>query len=185
MAIHSSLYYLVSSLPSANTNLPKNTFYGLSPTGLGRGGQLIDYEGHNFWDTEIWMFPVVNLIDSDWAKSLLDYRFNKLKAAKDYANQTGFRGTRYPWESAYTGVEATQPCCPEVALFQHHITGDISFAVRNYLAATLDLEWIKDKGCEMADEIAKFWASRVKFNQESGFYDIEGIFMIKWSFYKF
>lgn len=41
---------------------------------------------------------------------------------------------RFPWESAFTGYETTQPCCPEVAKYQHHITADVSFAIRQYLA---------------------------------------------------
>lgn len=39
------MYYLLSSLPSENTNQPQETFYGLSPGGLARGGLLMDYQG--------------------------------------------------------------------------------------------------------------------------------------------
>lgn len=95
-AIYSSLFYLTSNLPSLNSNLPNRQFYGLSPTGLGRGGRdLNDYEGHNFWDTEIFMLPPASLINSKWAKDLLHYRFIMLNAAKDYANASGYRGARY------------------------------------------------------------------------------------------
>lgn len=95
LAIHSSLYYLTSSLPSQNTNLPLEMFYGLSPTGLGRGGSnLNDYEGHNFWDTETWMLPAITLIEPKWTEKLLHYRFSKLAAARDYAIATGFKGAR-------------------------------------------------------------------------------------------
>lgn len=95
LAIHSSLYYLTSSLPSQNTNLPLEMFYGLSPTGLGRGGSnLNDYEGHNFWDTETWMLPAITLIEPKWTEKLLHYRFSKLAAARDNAIATGFKGAR-------------------------------------------------------------------------------------------
>lgn len=48
-AVYASIFYLVSSLPSNQTNIPSNAFYGLSPTGLGRGGtNLDDYEGKNY-----------------------------------------------------------------------------------------------------------------------------------------
>lgn len=56
-------------------------------------------------------------------------------------------GCRFPWESAYTGVEVTQPCCPEVAEFEQHITGCISFAARQYLATTRDEDWLKVTEC--------------------------------------
>lgn len=45
--IYASIFYLVSSLPSNNTNLPADEFYGISPTGLGRGETFDDYEGSN------------------------------------------------------------------------------------------------------------------------------------------
>jgi len=49
---------------------------------------------------------------------------------------------RFPWESAATGVEVTPDCCPETRKYQLHITGDISFAARQYLAATNDINWL-------------------------------------------
>jgi protein-glucosylgalactosylhydroxylysine glucosidase len=94
-AIISSVFYLTSSLPSLITNSPQHPFYGLSPTGLGRGGSdLDDYEGHNFWDTEMFMMPPAALIKPKWAKQLLHYRFMMLNAAKDYAEANGYQGVR-------------------------------------------------------------------------------------------
>lgn len=83
-------------MPSFKTNHPTVDYYGLSPTGLGRGGvDLLDYEGHSFWDTEIWMFPVVMQMDPRWARQLLNYRYRMLDAARDHANKTGYLGARY------------------------------------------------------------------------------------------
>lgn len=94
-AIHGSIYFLISSLPSLRTNQHLNNFYGLSPTGLGRGGtNLLDYEGHSFWDTEIWMLPVISIIEPSWSRDLLHYRYLMLNAARDYANSTGYQGAR-------------------------------------------------------------------------------------------
>lgn len=86
---------MASSLPSPNTNLNKSLYYGLSPTGLARGVLDDDYEGHNFWDTEIWMFPIVVQLNENWGLDLLDYRFNHLNAALYNANITGYKGARY------------------------------------------------------------------------------------------
>ena len=94
-SIHASIYGIVSALPSLISYQESNTFYGLSPNGLGRGGtDLTDYEGHNFWDTEIWMQPVVLLIEPMWSQQLLHYRYEKLSVAKDYAKETGYKGAR-------------------------------------------------------------------------------------------
>lgn len=55
---------------------------------------LIIFLGHNFWDTEIWMFPVILLLRPDLAEILLQYRASKKIAAKDLAAEIGCRGIR-------------------------------------------------------------------------------------------
>jgi protein-glucosylgalactosylhydroxylysine glucosidase len=166
----------VCNLPSIHTNIPQHPFYGLSPTGLGRGGcDLNDYEGHNFWDTEIFMFPSIILMNHKWAQSLIHYRYMMLNAARDYAKTTGYEGARFPWESAATGYETVQPGYEYIGEYQHHITGDISFAMQQYYAMTNDLEWFKREGCKMAAEIAKFWESRVKYDEKFDCYNINHV----------
>ena len=174
--IHASVFYLISNLPSENTNQPKDQFYGLSPSGIGKGGVLYaEYQGHSFWDTEMWMHPPVLLLNPAWSEDILSYRYHVRKAAADNAKNTGYQGYRYPWESAYTGREVTPDCCPEVVEFQHHVMADIAFAFRSHLAATHDLEWLKTVGCDVAWNTAKFWESRVKFNETTKRYDIRNV----------
>lgn len=171
--IHAAVFYLISNLPSVNTNQPNDPFYGLSPGGLGKGGVLyMEYQGHSFWDTEIWMHPPILLLNPQWSKDILSYRYNVRKAAADNAKNTGYKGYRYPWESGFTGSEVTPECCPEVVEYQHHIISDIAFAVRSHLAATHDVEWFKTIGCDIAWNTAKFWESRVQYNETTKFYDI-------------
>ncbi|CAF4456403.1 unnamed protein product, partial [Adineta steineri] len=80
---------------------------------------------------------------------------------------------RFPWESARTGVDVTPDCCPEVRLYQMHITGDIAFAARQYVAATGDQNWLKsERGGDLIYETARFWASRVTYNPTRDQYDI-------------
>ncbi|XP_059058126.1 protein-glucosylgalactosylhydroxylysine glucosidase isoform X1 [Achroia grisella] len=169
-------YYYLSSLPSQHTYHPPGKYYGLSPTGLARGGSLLDdYEGHNFWDTEFWMFPSILLLYPRYAHDLLQYRLDMAYVAAELAKITGNKGYRFPWESAYTGTEVTQPCCPEIAEFEQHITGCISYAARQYLATTRDEEWLKQGGCSIVTHIADFWASRAVINFNTGLYDIERV----------
>ncbi|XP_077296184.1 protein-glucosylgalactosylhydroxylysine glucosidase-like [Arctopsyche grandis] len=168
-------YFLLSSLPSLNSNQPTGRFYGLSPGGLSRGGYLKDYQGHSFWDTETWMFPAVLTLQPELAKRLLDYRTGNSEAAADLAELSGHEGIRFSWESAFTGAEVTPDCCPEVVDFEHHITGCIAFAARQYISMTGDKQWLNSSGCSMISKIADFWASRAEFNVETGFYDIKGV----------
>ncbi|GBP81987.1 Protein-glucosylgalactosylhydroxylysine glucosidase [Eumeta japonica] len=165
-------YYLLSSLPSVQSAQAPAPYYGLSPTGLARGGSFEDYEGHNFWDTEMWMFPPILLLHPQQARTLLGYRLRTAPVAAALARLTGNKGYRFPWESAYTGLEVTQPCCPEVAEFEQHVTGCVAFAARQYLAVTRDEDWLKSGGCALVTNVADFWASRAALNYSSGLYDI-------------
>ncbi|KAJ2953896.1 hypothetical protein O0L34_g1527 [Tuta absoluta] len=168
-------YYFLSSLPADESNQPSDRFYGLSPTGLARGGTFDDYEGHNFWDTEMWMFPSILLLYPQYANKLLQYRLDTAYVAEELAKKTGNKGYRFPWESAFTGVEVTQPCCPEVAEYQQHISADIAFAARQYLAMTRDEDWLEHGGCNIVTHIADFWASRAVMNYTTGTYDIPNV----------
>ncbi|XP_039493003.1 protein-glucosylgalactosylhydroxylysine glucosidase [Drosophila santomea] len=165
--VNAGIFYIVSSLPSLRTNQKNEPFYGLSPTGLGRGDLEADYQGHNFWDTEIWMLPVVTLFGLDYAKEVLGYRSRKLEAAKNHANATGYKGARFPWESAYTGSEVTNPCCPEVAEQEIHISPDISFALQRFFAQSNDSEWTCDTAWPITAEVADFLVSRATCDDSS------------------
>ena len=72
--------------------------------------------------------------------SLLVYRWSRLAPAMDYAASTGWAGARFPWESAWTGGEVCPDFAADVRDYQHHVTGDISFAIRQYLAMTGDVD---------------------------------------------
>lgn len=50
----------------------------IPPMGLSLQG----YNGHIFWDTELWMYPPMLLLNQDIARSMLDYRFDRLPAAR-------------------------------------------------------------------------------------------------------
>jgi len=171
--MHSSLFYLISNLPSEESNQPNGQFYGLSPGGLPKGAEGKDYQGHSFWDTEIWMHPPLLLLNPKWSEEILSYRYIARKAAEDHATNTTYKGYRYPWESGFTGREVTPLWAWEVIEFQHHISADIAFAYRSHLAATHDLDWWKKYGCDIAYNTAKFWESRVAFNESTKFYDIK------------
>ena len=64
---------------------------------------LQDYHGRIFWDQDTWMFPPIGLLHIDLGRIILGSRLRTHDAAVQYANMTGFKGARYPWESAFTG----------------------------------------------------------------------------------
>lgn len=96
-------------------------------------------------------------------------------SAEKLAKDSGYRGVRYPWESAATGIEVIQPGYEYLAKSQQHITADISFGLRNYFSLTHDVAFMKSEGCELASSIAEFWESRVSHNESTASYDINHV----------
>lgn len=129
----------------------------LSPMGLSGLG----YNGHVFWDTDVWMMPPLLLLHPEIAESLVDYRFNRLEAARKNAFSHGYKGAMFPWESALTGAEET-PVWALSGPFEHHITGCVAFAAWNYYCVTQDKEWLRTKGWPIIEATADFWLSRVE-----------------------
>lgn len=141
----------------------------IPPMGLSLQG----YNGHIFWDTELWMYPPMLLLNQDIARSMLDYRFDRLPAARKKALAYGYRGAMFPWESDDSGEEAT-PTHALTGPFEHHITADIGIACWNYYCVTRDMCWLQREGYPLLKEIADFWTSRVTRNQD-GSYSIHNV----------
>ncbi len=147
----------------------KGTAYSLSPMGLSGLG----YNGHVFWDTELWMYPPLLMLQPEIAKSLLEYRFERLEAAKQNAFAHGYDGAMYPWESADEGSEDT-PVWALTGPFQHHITGCVAWAHWKYYQVTKDKDWLESRGYPILKEAADFWTSRVERNGP-GRYEIKNV----------
>ncbi|MEN9571566.1 MAG: hypothetical protein RL172_2797 [Bacteroidota bacterium] len=160
--IHSMIYHLYSFVREGNSNSP-------SPMGLSGLG----YNGHVFWDTELWMFPALLQLQPAMAKSMVEYRYERLEAAKRNAYGKGYKGAMYPWESAETGVEET-PVWALSGPFEHHITACVAIAAWNYYCVTQDKTWLKEKGWPILKNTADFWASRVERNGTNQ-YDIKNV----------
>ena len=145
------------------------TGYSLSPMGLSGLG----YNGHVFWDTELWMYPPLLLLQPEIAKSILEYRFKRLGAAKQNAFSHGYQGAMFPWESSDEGSEDT-PVWALTGPFQHHITGCVGWAFWKYYQVTKDKQWLRDRGYPVLKEVADFWASRVE-RKGPGRYEINNV----------
>jgi len=160
--VHSMLYHLYSFVREGASNSP-------SPMGLSGLG----YNGHVFWDTELWMFPALLQLHPEIAKSMVEYRYERLEAAKLNAFGKGYKGAMYPWESAASGVEET-PVWALSGPFEHHITACVGIAAWNYYCVTQDKNWLQEKGWPILKNTADFWASRVERNGPNQ-YDIKNV----------
>jgi trehalose/maltose hydrolase-like predicted phosphorylase len=147
----------------------EGTALSLSPMGLSGLG----YNGHVFWDTELWMYPPLLALQPGIARSLLEYRYQRLEAAKQNAFSHGYRGAMFPWESSDEGSEDT-PVWALTGPFQHHITGCVGWAFWKYYQATQDKIWLRDRGYPVLKEVADFWTSRVE-RKGPGKYEINNV----------
>ncbi|MGF1669018.1 MAG: glycoside hydrolase family 65 protein, partial [Balneolaceae bacterium] len=135
----------------------EGTSLSLSPMGLSGLG----YNGHVFWDTEIWMYPPFLMLQPDIAKSIIEYRYERLEQAKMKAFSHGFDGAMYPWESDDVGQEST-PVWALTGPFQHHITAVVGIGVWNYYRVSQDKTWLQEKGYPVLEAVADYWISRVE-----------------------
>ncbi len=143
----------------------------MSPSPMGLSG--LGYNGHVFWDTELWMYPALLLMHPELGRTLVEYRFQRLEAAKRNAFGKGYKGAMFPWESAGTGVEET-PVWALSGPFEHHITACVAIAAWNYYCVSQDKTWLRERGWPILSATANFWASRVERNGP-GKYDIKNV----------
>jgi kojibiose phosphorylase len=126
------------------------------------------YRGHAFWDTEVFMLPFFIYTQPETARALLLYRYHTLDGARQNARETGFRGARYAWESADTGVEETPKWTIDGAHRiwmgeeEIHITSAVAYGLVAYVAATGDHDLMTRFGAEILFETSRFWADRLE-----------------------
>lgn len=124
------------------------------------------YEGHYFWDTEIYIFPFFLYTNPEIAKSLLEYRYSILDHARERARTLSRKGALYAWRTI--GGEETSAYYP-AGTAQYHINADIVHALKRYVNATEDMDFVLEKGAEMLFESARFWVDLGDFISGKGF----------------
>jgi alpha,alpha-trehalose phosphorylase len=112
------------------------------------------YEGHYFWDTEIYVLPFLIYTSPQIARNLLIFRYKMLLQARARARELGHRGATYPWRTI-SGEEASAYYAAGTA--QYHINADIMYAMRKYVQATGDEMFLRKYGAEMLVETARLW----------------------------
>ncbi len=112
------------------------------------------YEGHYFWDTEIYLMPFLTYTSPRIARNLLTFRYRMLDRARARAKLLGHRGALFPWRTI-NGEEASAYYAAGTA--QYHINADIMYALRKYVEATGDEKFLRDYGAEMLVETARLW----------------------------
>jgi alpha,alpha-trehalose phosphorylase len=114
------------------------------------------YEGHYFWDTEIYLLPFLVYTSPQIARNILRVRYEMLDQARARARELNHRGAAFPWRTI-SGEEASAYYAAGTA--QYHINADIAYALRKYVNATGDQRFLCDCGAEILVETARFWLS--------------------------
>ncbi len=145
--INTALKYAVYQLNSSGGESDQIQIAAKGISGVG-------YEGHYFWDTEIYMLPYFILNHPEKAKNILMYRYHHLESSRQEARHLGVdRGVKIPWRTI-NGLE-TSPYYPAGSA-QIHINSDIAYAIRMYFNATLDVDFMRTAGFELLIETAVF-----------------------------
>lgn len=149
--IDASYFYLMSSASEfAPVSIPP---YGLSDADA--------YEGHCFWDTESFMFMTPLFCAPNVARSMLDYRFERIDAAKYNARINGYLGIQFPWQSGSSGCEVTVPDSGQAGgAGEQHVNLDIALAFDAFARMSGDIEFIREKAWPIMRGVSEWIETR-------------------------
>lgn len=149
--IRFNLYQLLQSVG-------KDPYSNIAAKGLSGEG----YEGHYFWDTEIFMFPVFLMTNPEIAKNLLLHRYSILDSARARAKVMGHeKGALFPWRTI-NGPESSAFFPAGTA--QYHISADIAYSYIQYYLVTKDEDFLQEYMAEMLFETARLWVDTGHFH---------------------
>jgi alpha,alpha-trehalose phosphorylase len=129
------------------------------------------YEGHYFWDQEVYLLPYLTYTNPDGARRVLEFRHDMLPAAKIRAKELSVDGALFPWRTI-NGLEASAYYAAGTAQF--HIAAAIAFATNRYLWASGDQTFREGMGAELLIETARMWSSLGFFGKD-GLFHIHGV----------
>jgi alpha,alpha-trehalose phosphorylase len=129
------------------------------------------YDGHAFWDTEIFVLPALLLTVPGAAADALRWRHSILDQARERARQLGLGGAAFPWRTL-SGAECSGYWPAGTAAF--HINADIAYAVSQYVEATGDMAFEEQVGLELLVETARLFLSLGHMNA-TGYFRIDGV----------
>ena len=141
------------------------------------------YRGHIFWDS-LFTMPFFDFHSPKTSRALILYRYRRLRAARRYAREKGYRGAMFPWQSGSTGKEETQvihlnPMSgkwgPDHSCNQRHVSIAIAYNVWQYWQRAGNRDFMVRYGAELLLSIAQFLASLAKYSHKDGRYHTNGL----------
>jgi len=136
-------------------------FAGIPAKGL--TGQT--YDGHYFWDMEMYMMPFLTYTAPRLARNVLRYRYSILDHARRRARQVNQKGALFPWRTI-NGEEASAYYAAGTA--QYHINAAVAHALMKYVEITGDRAFLHECGAEILVETARLWYDLGFFSERQG-----------------
>ncbi len=130
------------------------------------------YEGHYFWDTEIYVAPFLTYTEPRVTRNLLRFRHSMLDLARDRAAELSEQGALFPWRTI-NGEEASSYYAAGTA--QYHIDADVAYAIRRYVDVRGDEDLLAEVGAEILVETARLWSGLGFFSPRTGSFHIHGV----------
>ena len=149
-----AFYYLHASVHPSS---PSST----APFGLASWYNYHYYYGHIMWDLETFTYPPLALTYPDAGRALLEYRFDRLPAARSNAKMYGLRGAQYPWQSSSTKGEECTPLISPNSVYEQHTSLDVAYAFMQQAYVTGDEDFIRRRAWPILQAVAEWVASRV------------------------
>ncbi|MFY1685489.1 glycoside hydrolase family 65 protein [Micromonospora sp. WMMD730] len=129
------------------------------------------YDGHAFWDTEMFVLPVLTYTQPGAVRDALYWRHATLEQARERARTLNLAGAAFPWRTI-EGPESSAYWPAGTAAF--HIAADIADALRRYVLVTGDEQLERDIGLELLVETARLWRS-LGHHDRYGRFHIDGV----------
>ncbi len=162
--IRFALFHLLASVPERGEAAV--TARGLSGTA---------YDGHVFWDADVFVLPAVTALRPAAARAMLAYRLARLPVARTAATDQGHAGARFPWESGTSGRDVTPRTGTDlegnevpILTGEHalHITADVAWAALHHVAWTGETLLTHGPGRDLILDTARYWASRIEVDAD-------------------
>ena len=143
---------------------------GIPAKGLTGSG----YEGHYFWDTDVYVVPFLAYTSPTVARNVLRFRVLMLEAARRRARDLSSKGALFPWRTI-NGEEASAYYAAGTAQF--HIDADVAYAIHRYVTTTGDRGFLVGGGIDVLVETARMWEDLGFWREEDGVdtFNIHGV----------
>ena len=147
--------------------------YRAETAGIGAKGLTgPGYEGHYFWDADVYVTPFLTYTDPRLTRNLLRFRHAMLPKARERAAELSEAGALFPWRTI-NGEEASSYYAAGTA--QYHINADIAHAIGRYVDVRGDRELLVEIGAEMLVETARMWCGLGFMSPDDDRFHIHGV----------